>query len=127
MAPTYSNGQEMVSVFFAIKLLFPPLLARRRQLQLNRPSDVSRATGYRELPVTEKSAIPTITGKKAATVNKSSEDGRSTCYRVLPVRELPVTEKSAVRILTGKKPASNPVPTTGYRGFPGYRELMVTS
>ena len=68
----------------------------------------SRATGYRELPVTEKSAIPTITGKKAATVNKSSEDSRSTGYRVLPV-----TEKSAVPILTGKKPASNPVLTTG--------------
>ena len=56
------------------------------------------------LPVTEKPAIPTITGKKAATVNKSSEHSRSTGYRVLPV-----TEKSAVPILTGKKPASNPV------------------
>ena len=34
------------------------------------------------LPVTEKPAIPTITGKeKAATVNKSSEDSRSTGYR----------------------------------------------
>ena len=68
----------------------------------------SRATGHRELPVTEKSAIPTITGKKAATVNKSSEDSRSTSYRVLPV-----TKKSAVPILTGKEPASNPVLTTG--------------
>ena len=63
----------------------------------------SRATGYGELLVTEKSAIPTITGKKAATVNKSSEDSRSTGYRVLPV-----TEKSAVPILTGEGPASNP-------------------
>ena len=40
-------------------------------------------------------------------MNKSSEDSRSTGYRVLPV-----TEKSAVPILTGKKPASNPVLTT---------------
>ena len=37
-----------------------------------------RATGYRELPFTEKPAVPTITGKKAATVKKSSEDSRST-------------------------------------------------
>ena len=65
------------------------------------------------LPVTEKPAIPTITGKeKAATVNKSGEDSRSTGYRELPNRVLPVTEKSAVPILTGKKPASYPVLTT---------------
>ena len=41
-------------------------------------------------------------------MNKSSEDSRSTGYRVLLV-----TKKSAVTILTGKKPASNPVLTTG--------------
>ena len=70
---------------------------------------LQRFTGYRVLPVTEKSAIPTITGKeKATTVNKSSEDSSSTGYK-----ELPVTEKSAVSILTGKKPASDPVLTTG--------------
>ena len=61
------------------------------------------------MPVTEKSAVPTITVKeKAASVNKSSEDRRSTGYR-----KLSVTEKSAVSILTGKKPASNPVLTAG--------------
>ena len=54
------------------------------------------------LPVTEKPAIPTITGKeKAATVNKSSEDSRSNGYR-----ELPVTEKFAVPTITDKRAAS---------------------
>ena len=64
---------------------------------------------YREFPVTEESAVPSITGKeKAASVNKSSEDSTATGYRVLMV-----TEKSAVPTLVDKKPASNPVLTAG--------------
>ena len=88
---------------------------------MNRPLhkqgyQLQRFTGCRVLPVTEKSTVPTITGKKAGTGNMSSED-RSTGHRVLLVTEnyrlQSIVGYNAVPILTGKKPASNPVLTAG--------------
>ena len=58
--------------------------------------------------MTQKSANPTITGKKrAASVNMFSDDSRVTSYR-----ELLLTEKSAVRTITGKKAVSSQEMTT---------------
>ena len=76
---------------------------------------LQRFTGCRVLPVTEKSTVPTITGKeKAGTGHMSSED-RSTGHRVLLVTEnyrlQSIVGYNAVSIRTGKKPASNPVLT----------------
>ena len=47
-------------------LLFPTITGKKRAALVNRFSDDSRITGYRESSVTEKSAVPTNTGKKAA-------------------------------------------------------------
>ena len=76
---------------------------------------LQRFTGCKVLPVTEKSTVPTITGKeKAGTGHMSSED-RSTGHRVLLVTEnyrlQSIVGYNAVSIRTGKKPASNPVLT----------------
>ena len=94
----------------------------------------SRATGYRELPVpecfrfpsvagpgvlpvTEKSAVPILNGKKPAS-NPVLTPGSLVTenYRLWSAADsgvLLVAEKSAVPIFTGKKPASTPVLTAG--------------
>ena len=66
--------------------MIPLLLARRGQFSVNRFSDDSRITGCRELPVTENSAVPIISSKKAAP--NPVLDSRFTSYRGFPVNEL---------------------------------------
>ena len=71
----------MVTEKFAV----PTITVKRRAASINRFSEDSRAAGYRELPVTEKSAVPTITGKTPS-VNRSSDDSRVTGYRELQLQ-----------------------------------------
>ena len=112
----------------AFTLVGSPTASCQPASRINQPTDhymnrplhkqgyrLQRFTGCRILPVTEKSTVPTITGKeKAGTGNMSSED-RSTGHRVLLVTEnyrlQSIVGYNAVPILTGKKPASNPVLT----------------